>query len=487
MSSREKGGRFSRKGVNVRLAITAGAAFLALILLVILAIGITTDFQLALNGGTEPITLVYGVDTYQEPGATATVNGKPVEVTISGTVDEEKLGTYEIIYQAKYLWFTETAKREVKVVDTTAPVITLVQTPGHTTPPGELYQEEGFTATDDYDGDITDKVQVTVEGDIVTYTVSDSSGNQTTQTREIVRSDIEAPVLTLKGDTKITLSAGGKYSEPGFTATDDRDGDITANVKVTGSVDVYRAGTYTITYTATDNAGNVTTAERTVVVKAIQQPSTQSPGDKVIYLTFDDGPSPHTQKLLDILAKYNAKATFFVVNTGYNMNTLLNNIVKGGHAIGIHSVSHNYEKIYASEEAFFNDLYGMQKIIKDKTGVTTTLMRFPGGSSNAVSKKYCKGIMTKLTKAVEDQGFQYFDWNVSSGDAGDVSTTDKVFNNVTKGIAARNGKYSIVLQHDLYKFSVEAVERILIWGIENGYTFKALDSSSPTAHHPVNN
>ncbi len=487
MSNKERKGKYSNNRNNVRLYILAGVAFLVLVLLVALAIGITTDLRLELNGGTEPITLVYGVDTYQEPGATATVNGKPVEVTISGTVDEEKLGTYEITYRAKYLWLTETAKREVRVVDTTAPVITLVQTPGYTTPPGEAYQEEGFTATDDYDGDITDRVQVTIEGDTVTYTVSDSSGNTTTQTREIVRSDLEVPVLTLKGDMEITINAGGKYSEPGFTATDNVDGDITAKVQVSGSVDVYHAGTYTITYTATDNAGNVTTAERTVVVKAIQQPNTQSPGDKVIYLTFDDGPGAYTQKLLDVLAKYNAKATFFVVNTGYKMDTLLNNIVKGGHAIGMHSITHDYGKIYASEEAFFNDLYGMQKIIKDKTGVTTTLMRFPGGSSNAVSKKYCPGIMTKLTKAVEDQGFQYFDWNVSSGDAGGAKTADEVFENVTTGIAKRNGKYAVVLQHDIQKFSVEAVERILIWGIENGYSFQALNSGSPTAHHPVNN
>jgi peptidoglycan/xylan/chitin deacetylase (PgdA/CDA1 family) len=159
-------------------------------------------------------------------------------------------------------------------------------------------------------------------------------------------------------------------------------------------------------------------------------------------------------------------------------------IVDAGHAIGMHSVTHVYEEIYASEEAFFNDLYKMQGIIEKATGVKSTLMRFPGGSSNKVSK-FNPGIMTKLTKAVTDQGFQYFDWNVSSGDAGETKDTDRIVSNVINGIGQK--KYAVVLQHDIYKYSVDAVEQILIWGIQNGYSFQALTPSSPTCHHPVNN
>ena len=207
-------------------------------------------------------------------------------------------------------------------------------------------------------------------------------------------------------------------------------------------------------------------------------------------LDAGDGPRAHTQRLLDILEQYNAKATFFVVNTQYKMKTLLPAIVNAGHGIGMHSVSHEYSEIYASEEAFFKDLYAMQKIIKDATGVTTTMMRFPGGSSNNISKQYNVGIMTRLTKAVTDQGFQYYDWNVSSGDAGGVSgskaeKTAQVVSNVIKGISGK--QYAIVLQHDIQDFSVDAVEQILVWGLNNGYTFQALTPSSPTCHHKVNN
>ncbi len=484
MANRDKkSGLFAGMGKN--LLVIAGVGAIVLALLIFLAATLSIDLQLTVNGGTDPLTLVYGKDTYQEPGATAKADGKDVQVQITGSVDMAKLGTYEITYKAQYLWKTKTVKREVRVVDTTAPVITLKTVPGYMTLPGEEYVEEGYTAIDDYDGDITDKVQVRTENDIVYYTVQDSSGNETTAERQIVRADITPPTITLKGDASITINAGTAYEEPGYTASDNIDGDITDKVVISGSVNIYHAGTYTLTYTVADNYGNTGTAQRTVVVKPIGQSSTVTPNGKVIYLTFDDGPGKHTQRLLDVLEQYDAKATFFVVNTGYSMKKLLNAIVDGGHGLAIHSKTHEYSEIYASEEAFFKDLREMQQIIKDYTGKTVTMMRFPGGSSNTISKKYCAGIMTQLTKAVQDQGFQYYDWNVSSGDAGGTKDTDQIVTNVINGIGSK--QYAIVLQHDIHGYSVDAVERILIWGKQNGYSFEALTPNSPTCHHPVNN
>lgn len=486
---RNRKGKFAGTNRDRLLAIS-GVELIVLAVLIVVAISLSIDLKLMVDGGGEPIQLVYGKDTFQQPGAVASANGDRVGVEISGSVDTTKLGTYEIVYKARYLWLSKTVKLQVSVVDATAPVITLQTKPGYITLPGEEYQEEGYTAIDDYDGDITDQVQVRTENDVVYYTVKDSSGNETTVERQIVRTDLTAPVITLKGKASITINAGSAYEEPGYTASDNIDGDITDQVQIEGSVNIYHAGTYTLTYKVADSSGNVGTAERTVVVKPIGQSSTVKPNGKVIYLTFDDGPSRHTQRLLDILDKYDAKATFFVVNTGYNMKKLLNAIVDGGHGIAIHSKTHEYSEIYASEEAFFKDLRAMQQIIKDATGKTTTMMRFPGGSSNTISKNYCTGIMTRLTQAVEDQGFQYFDWNVSSGDAGGVKGTDaektaQVVSNVINGIG--NKQYAVVLQHDIHGFSVDAVEQILIWGINNGYTFQALTPNSPICHHGVNN
>lgn len=485
MENRRRKNRYLKKSTINRpllIGVIAAVAAVALIVLAICAFSVNIDLQV--TGGTDPITVVYG-DAYQEQGATATANGKEIEVTIGGEVDNTKLGTYKVTYTAKHLWKTVTAEREVRVIDTTLPVIELKSDPAHITKPGEAYEEEGFTATDDYDGDITDKVERVESEGRVTYKVKDSSGNETVVVREIRYTDVVAPQIVLTGEAEITLQAGDSYAEPGFTATDDVDGDITDRVEISGTVDPKRAGTYTVTYTVKDSYGNTAEMKRTVTVKPAKQQETVTPDGKVVYLTFDDGPGRYTQTLLDMLAKYNAKATFFVVNTGASMSTHLNNMVKGGHAIGIHSLTHDYKTIYSSDDAFFSDLYAMQDIIEKNCGVKTMLMRFPGGSSNTVSRKHSQGIMTRLTKAVKDQGFRYFDWNVSSQDTATVKDTNTIANNIISGIKGK--KTAVVLQHDIYKESVAAVEQVIQWGLDNGYRFEALTMTSPKCEHGVNN
>lgn len=445
--------------------------------------------------GEDIITVEYG-EEFTDPGASAawSYEDEPhvhhaIDVTCNNEVDLGKVGAYSITYTAQYDGVQEQAVRKVLVVDTKAPVIELVTDPNHYTLPNQEYEEEGFQATDNYDGDITDKVlrSVSEDGKTVTYQVSDSSGNKTEVIREIAFGDSDAPVLTLKGNSKITMTAGEKWKEPGYTAIDAVDGDLTDRVKTSGSVNNRTAGTYVLTYTVADQFGNTATAQRTVVVKAVQKPETVNPdGDgKVIYLTFDDGPSKHTERLLEVLDKYNVKATFFVVNTG--RLDLLDDIAAAGHAIGIHSKTHKYEKIYASEDAFFEDFYAMSDLITKYSGVKPTISRFPGGSSNSVSKKICAGIMTRLTKTVQDLGYQYFDWNIDSNDAGGTKTTEGVYQNVTNRIAKSKQSQLVVLQHDTYGYSVDAVEQIIIWGLEHGYTFAALTESSPPCHHSVTN
>ena len=184
-----------------------------------------------------------------------------------------------------------------------------------------------------------------------------------------------------------------------------------------------------------------------------------------------------------ILEKYNVKATFFVVGT--SRLDYLDDIAEAGHAIGVHTNTHVFKDIYASEEAFFKDFYALYNKTFDLTGIKTDICRFPGGSSNTTSRKYCVGIMTKLTQAVEEKGFAYFDWNVDSNDAGGAKTAEEVYQNVISGIG--NKKAAVVLQHDIWEYSVDAVEKIIQWGLANGYTFLPLDHDSPGAHHPVNN
>ena len=211
----------------------------------------------------------------------------------------------------------------------------------------------------------------------------------------------------------------------------------------------------------------------------------ESPGRGVIYLTFDDGPGPYTAQLLDVLAKYNVKATFFV--TGAGSDDLILREYNEGHTVALHTLSHNYAAIYQNVDAYFADLYAVQDRVRRITGQTAILIRFPGGSSNLVSAKYDGGakIMSRLAREVEAKGFTYFDWNISSGDAGGITTADGVYNTVVNGLVGDGDM--VVLQHDIKKYSVDAVERIIKYGLDNGWRFDKLTAESFTAHHGINN
>lgn len=205
--------------------------------------------------------------------------------------------------------------------------------------------------------------------------------------------------------------------------------------------------------------------------------------EKVIYLTFDDGPSENTPKLLKILDYYGVKATFFVVDTG--LDAYITDIAAGGHTVAMHSASHKFHQIYKSEDAYFEDLHLIQSRIYACTGQLCTMLRFPGGSSNTVSRRYCTGIMTRLIRRLDEMGYRYYDWNVDSGDAAGAKTCGEVYRNVTNQIKGKD--VAIVLQHDIHGFSVDAVPDIIQWGFRAGYTFKALDLTSPACKQSVVN
>jgi len=408
---------------------------------------------------------------------------------IGGSVDWNKVGQYTLTVTARYKKKVKTENFTVTVTDKEAPVLTLKTKEGYFTLPGGTYEEEGYTAVDNYDGDITDRVELTRDGDTIRYSVTDASGNTSTAERTIVYSDPLAPVITLNGESEMTIMRRKPYLEEGATAVDNYDGDVTEQIVISGGVDTSVVGEHMVTYTVKDSSGNKATAVRYIHVIESDRPigDEEEAKGKVIYLTFDDGPSPYTRQLLDVLDKYNVKATFFVV---YNKNfvDMIGEEFRRGHSVGVHAYNHDYSVVYKSEAAYWEDFEKMQAVIKEQTGQRTNLLRFPGGSSNTVSRKYEKGLMTKLAKQMGEKGYFYFDWNVLSGDAeAKPISTDEVFKNVTKGIEGLKGRPAVVLQHDIKKFSLDAVERIIQWGLENGYTFLPLDETSFGAHHGINN
>lgn len=183
-------------------------------------------------------------------------------------------------------------------------------------------------------------------------------------------------------------------------------------------------------------------------------------GLKRVYLTFDDGPSIYTKDILDILKRYNVKATFFV--TGMNSpgyNEYYQQIIDEGHSLGIHTYSHVYNDVYQSLDSFVEDFNKMRDLIKEQTGEEITLYRFPGGSgNNVVSPKVREEIFAWL----EEEGIQYYDWNVSSGDAEkQVPSPQKIAQNCIEGV--KNCNTAIVLLHDAggKKSTIEALPLII--------------------------
>ncbi len=480
--------RRRKRKLNYKPLILIGVLTVILLAGIITAMVLGADefrMEMTMDGPGE-LTLEYGQD-FQDRGVHAQgrgnilyAQGKDVAVRVHGKVNTQKLGDYQLTYRARFMNVWKEMKRVIHVVDTEAPVITLKENLEQVTQPGQTYREEGFTAVDNHDGDITGRVERREQGDQIIYTVTDSSGNTAQAVRTIIYGDRIPPELTMAGEERINLKPGTPFQDPGCTAQDNEDGQLQVQTTWSAEFDPWIPGEYVITYRAVDSNGNESLARRVVTVEAVTY--TGGTNGNTIYLTFDDGPSQYTEQLLDVLKKYNVKVTFFVTAREYK--SLLPRIAQEGHTLAIHTATHDYDKIYASDSAFWNDFYTMQEVIQERTGQTATIMRFPGGSSNTISY-FNPGIMTRLTQAMVDKGYTYFDWNVDSNDAGGATTPEEVFQNVIDGCAGRTN--SVVLQHDTHQYSVDAVEMILVWGISNGYAFEPLTQDSPTCHHGVNN
>lgn len=252
------------------------------------------------------------------------------------------------------------------------------------------------------------------------------------------------------------------------------------------NLDISKVGDYQIVYFAKDRSGNMT--KETCIVSVVENKTIGSfePSDeKVVYLTFDDGPSMNTQKVLDILAVYDAKATFFVSGTNENYYDLIKKAHDQGHTIGLHTYIHEYDQIYNSSSAYFSDLKKIEDLVYSQIGSVPKYIRFPGGSSNQVSKKYCHKIMSKLTKEVVNRGYQYYDWNEDSEDGSGQLSVKQLIKNAT----ASTEKNIMLLFHDANgkENSLKAIGPVIQYYQNKGYVFKGIDDSSFVVHHSVNN
>lgn len=197
----------------------------------------------------------------------------------------------------------------------------------------------------------------------------------------------------------------------------------------------------------------------------------QGDGGKMVYLTFDDGPSANTDAILDILDRYGVKATFFVVGrTGERDQQRMRDIVERGHTLAIHSWSHNYKKIYASVDAFLEDFDRLYQWIYEVTGTQPTVFRFPGGSLNG----YDRGVYQEIVAEMTRRGFVYFDWNASAQDA---TVTPRPAADIAADCLKGIGRdLVVVLSHDSAArgTTVQALPAVIEGYQAAGYTFAAL-------------
>ncbi|MCX4248168.1 MAG: polysaccharide deacetylase [Bacilli bacterium] len=419
---------------------------------------------------------------YVDSGVKVTVDDQELtlddmDYSIENNVDSSAVGDYKVKYHVIYDNKNYDLIRNVTVVDTTPPEINILTSKVSKNSCGNNLK---YYAIDNYDGILTDKVSVIEENGLFKLTVTDSSGNKTEKTVPVSET-INDYVLELVGNLYTYVKVGQDYIDEGAKVTNICGKVLDVPYQVDGDVDTSTPGEYTIYYRV--NGVDAYQMRKVVVYNNYNQPQITSDEEKVIYLTFDDGPGVYTEELLNILDKYNVKATFFVTAQFNKYLPLLKREASSGHVVALHTYTHNWN-LYRSFANYYKDFNEMNKKIEEYTGSKTKLFRFPGGGSNTISKGKATGVVSYIASRMQEEGYTYFDWNVDSGDAAGANSS-KIYNNVISGISERN--YSVVLMHDIKRPTIDTIEKIIVYALDNGYTFKTLSSNSPTVHHHVNN
>ena len=428
--------------------------------------------------GSSVITIPYE-SKYEELGYLSSYQGKDLtnQVKVHGKVNFKKLGEYPITYTVTYHGRTVSKTRVVKVVDNKKPKIEFTTDKSNLyICPNTKYLYDDYQAIDNYDGNITDLVEVKETVNVMRYQVQDTFGNRTVVERKILYKDVEKPKLILDASNTIMLMVGDKFTDSTYKVSDNCSTDV--KVKVTGEVDTRKPGEYLRVYKAVDDAGNVSKVEQKIIV---MEPVKKG----VIYLTFDDGPrSGTTDIILNVLKEKGIKATFFVTSGG--PDDLIKRAYDEGHSIGLHTSSHDYSVVYSSVDSYFKDLKVVSDRVERITGEKSTLIRFPGGSSNTISRRYSSGIMSCLTQEVVKRGYRYYDWNIDSRDAeGGRFDSSQIANFVTSSLS--HDKVNMVLMHDIKVTTKDAIGQIIDYGKANGYTFEAITPFTDMVTQRVNN
>ncbi|MBU3181957.1 polysaccharide deacetylase family protein [Clostridium psychrophilum] len=201
--------------------------------------------------------------------------------------------------------------------------------------------------------------------------------------------------------------------------------------------------------------------------------------EKVIYLTFDDGPSIMTDKVLDVLKKNNVKATFFIIgNQIKGQEAVVKRIYTEGHSIGLHTYTHTYKKIYSTRNGFVAEMLKSQDEINSLIGIKPTIIRFPSGSS--------KHLTNAFLKQLHNYNLKVYDWNMVMSDGINCKTSpDKLYREATKNTATQHPIILLMHCDYMHKNTCKALPRVLKFYKDNGYKFKIIDNKTPENYFPI--
>ncbi|MFR7590126.1 MAG: polysaccharide deacetylase family protein [Longibaculum sp.] len=408
------------------------------------------------------------------------------EMKVDNRVNNKKLGEYQI----DYLYRDKTFSLKVFIDDTMPPQFETVNTTilrNDTVNPQSLVkniQDDSKTIVyfkEDY-----------LFNEIKTYkvciVVEDAYENKTEKNAYVLVEAKDQEPPRIEGIDDLTILIGDKIDlKKGVTVKDNHDKKPTLTID-DSNLNIRKIGEYEVFYHVEDNAGNKETYTRNIeVLSQYDNREAKQDGKKICYLTFDDGPSQNTPKILKILDEYHIKATFFVTGTSPKDAHYIKEAYQKGHTIGLHTYSHDYEYIYGSLKNYISDLNKIKELVYQQTGVYTTYIRFPGGSSNLVSKKYNHGIMRRLTHKVIDLGYQYYDWTSINGDGEGIKTVRGLKKKAVEEIGDKED--IMFLMHDSanQENTVKALPSIIEYLIKKGYQFEAVENDTPTFHHTVQN
>lgn len=398
---------------------------------------------------------------------------------INSKVDSSKYGQYLVEYKYK----NQKEKLEVNVVDKIAPefnvytqTIVKGQKINKTKLVGEVIDDSKTKVI------LDQKYKFNKPGEYeIGVCVKDSYRNQTCQkTKVIVQpKDKEAPVIS--GLTPLVITQGQEANyDTGVSISDNIDQNPTYSIDF-ADFDNKTVGVYQIKYNAVDFQGNKSTYSREVTVKEIEEST------KILYLTFDDGPSINTPKVLEVLSRYQVKASFFVTGASPDYYHYIKEANLQGHTIGMHTYCHNYEYLYGSIEQYQEDIEKISQVVKSQIGYIPKYIRFPGGTSNTISKQYQQGIMKQIVDFANQNDFIYIDWNAANGDGESYQTVPLL---IEKAKNSGKGKTKIMmLMHDGggSAKTVEALPAIIEHYQNLGYEFRAIDQTTPEFHHGLAN